>query len=136
MRRLILLCLPLAACAPEPGPEQLAARRAEAMLHAAGHANTTLLAPLAGLDGEGQPGVCGLIETRAGPVRVVVALATGSVRTGVPALRASLARASARAHAPASPPARCVAKIVSVARGSGCWLASHAPSPGPPGTAR
>lgn len=85
MRRLILLLLPLAACAPEPGPEQLAARRAEAMLHAAGHANTTLLAPLAGLDGEGQPGVCGLIETRAGPVRVVVALATGSVRTGVPA---------------------------------------------------
>lgn len=85
MRRLTLLLLPLAACAPEPGPEQLAARRAEAMLHAAGHANATLLAPLAGLDGEGQPGVCGLIETRAGPVRVVVSLATGSVRTGVPA---------------------------------------------------
>lgn len=85
MRRLILLLLPFAACAPEPGPEQLAAHRAEAMLHAAGHANATLLAPLAGLDGEGQPGVCGLIETRAGPVRVVVSLATGSVRTGVPA---------------------------------------------------
>jgi hypothetical protein len=85
MRRLILLLLPLAACAPEPGPEQLAARRAEAMLHAAGHANATLLAPLSGLDGEGLPGVCGLIETRAGPVRVVVALATGSVRTGLPA---------------------------------------------------
>ena len=83
MRRLILLLLPLAACAPEPGPEQLAAHRAEARLHAAGHANATLLAPLAGLDGEGQPGVCGLIETRSGPVRVVVALATGSVRTGV-----------------------------------------------------
>jgi hypothetical protein len=46
-------------------------------------ANATLLAPLAGLDGEGQPGVCGLIETRSGPVRVVVALAMGSVRTGV-----------------------------------------------------
>ena len=85
MRRLTLLLLPLAACAPEPGPEQLAARRAEAMLHAAGHANATLLAPLAGLDDEGQPGVCGLIETRAGPVRVVVALARGSVRTGQPA---------------------------------------------------
>lgn len=55
------------------------------MLHAAGHINATLLAPLAGLDDEGQPGVCGLIETRAGPVRVVVALAKGRVRTGQPA---------------------------------------------------
>lgn len=55
------------------------------MLHAAGHANATLLAPLSGLDGEGLPGVCGLIETRAGPVRAVVELATGAVRTGQPA---------------------------------------------------
>ncbi len=87
MRRLSLLLLPLAACAPEPGPEQLASRRAESMLHAAGHTNATLLAPLAGLDDEGQPGVCGLIETRAGPVRVVVALATGGVRIGLPAVK-------------------------------------------------
>ncbi|WP_017669349.1 hypothetical protein [Sandarakinorhabdus sp. AAP62] len=85
MRRLILLLLSISACAPEPGPEQLAARRAEGLLHAAGHDNATLLAPLAGLDGDGQPGVCGLIETRAGPVRVVVALASGQVRAGVPA---------------------------------------------------
>jgi hypothetical protein len=85
MRRSLLLFLPLAACAAEPGPEQRAAQRAEVMLRGAGHGDATLLAPLAGLDGDGQPGVCGLIETRAGPVRVVVALATGLVRVGVPA---------------------------------------------------
>jgi hypothetical protein len=86
MRRLILLSLlPLAACAPEPGPEQIAARRAEGLVRAAGHANATVLAPMAGLDDEGRPGVCGLIETPSGPVRVVVALASGDVRTGVPA---------------------------------------------------
>jgi hypothetical protein len=89
MRRLllpVLLCaLPLAACAPELPPEQLAARRAEQLLARAGHAGTTLLAPIAGLDNQGQPGVCGLIETRAGPVRAVVELATGAVRTGQPA---------------------------------------------------
>lgn len=85
MKRLILILLPLAACAPETPPEQLAAQRAEAMVRKAGQPNTALLAPLAGLDGEGQPGVCGLIETRAGPVRVVVALASGAVRFGVPA---------------------------------------------------
>lgn len=51
----------------------------------AGHANQILLAPIAGLDGQGQPGVCGLIETRAGPVRAVVELATGAVRIGQPA---------------------------------------------------
>jgi hypothetical protein len=85
MRRLLLLALPLAACAPELPPEQLAARRAEALLARAGHSGTTLLAPIAGLDSNGQPGVCGLIETRAGPVRAVVELATGAVRTGSPA---------------------------------------------------
>jgi hypothetical protein len=83
--RILFLLLMLAACAPELPPEQLAARRAQALLQAAGHRNATLLAPLAGLDGEGQPGVCGLMETRAGPVRVVVALASGQVRSGVPA---------------------------------------------------
>lgn len=87
MRRCFLLLLPLWACAPEPGPEQLAAHRAEGLLHAAGHGGAALLAPLAGLDGEGHPGVCGLIETRSGPVRVVVSLASGEVRTGVPAIR-------------------------------------------------
>ena len=85
MRRLLPFLLSLAACAPEPGPEQLAAGRAETLIRAAGHANAILLAPLSGLDGEGQPGVCGLIETPAGPVRVVVALASGQVRTGRPA---------------------------------------------------
>ncbi len=54
-------------------------------MRGAGHADAILLAPMTGLDGSGQPGVCGLIETRAGPVRVVVALASGLVRTGVPA---------------------------------------------------
>ena len=79
------LLLLLAACAPDLPPEQLAARRAESLLHRAGHSDAVLLAPLAGLDGEGQPGVCGLIESRAGPVRVVVGLASGAVRIGVPA---------------------------------------------------
>jgi hypothetical protein len=64
----------------------LAARRAASLLKAAGGGQVTLLAPLAGLDAGGQPGVCGLVETRAGPVRVVVELATGQVRTGVPAI--------------------------------------------------
>ncbi len=87
MRRLFLLALPLAACAPELPPEQLAARRAETLMARAGHDGAVLLAPLAGLDGQGQPGVCGLVETPAGPVRVVVELASGAVRLGVPAAR-------------------------------------------------
>ena len=87
MRFVLPPLLILAACAPEPGPEQLAAKRAELLVRAAGHGNATLLAPLAGLDGDGKPGVCGLMETRAGPVRVVVSLATGTVRTGVPAVQ-------------------------------------------------
>lgn len=84
MRRLVLLLLPLTACAPDLPPEQIAAARAEALVRRT-RPDATLLAPLAGLDGEGRPGVCGLIETRAGPVRVVAALASGEVRTGVPA---------------------------------------------------
>ena len=85
MRTLLPVLLLLGACAPEVVPEQLAAGRAESLIRAAGRPGTMLLAPLAGLDGEGQPGVCGLIETSAGPVRVVVALASGQVRTGLPA---------------------------------------------------
>lgn len=81
---LLLAALP-AACAPDIPPEQLAARRAETLLHRAGKPGATLLAPISGLDGEGQPGVCALIETPAGPVRVVVELATGAVRVGKPA---------------------------------------------------
>lgn len=84
MRRLALFLLPLSACTPDLPPEQIAAARAEALVRKA-HPDATLLAPIAGLDGEGKPGVCGLIETRAGPVRVVAALAIGEVRTGVPA---------------------------------------------------
>ncbi|WP_164155846.1 hypothetical protein [Sandarakinorhabdus rubra] len=82
---LCIAVLALAACAPELPPEQLAAQRAQTLLKSAGHQGVSLLAPIVGLDGEGQPGVCGLIETPAGPVRVVVALATGQVRRGVPA---------------------------------------------------
>ncbi len=84
-RYLFLMPLLLAACAPELPPEQLAAQRAEALLRGAGPTDAILLAPIAGLDTESRPGVCGLIETRAGPVRVVVGLATGAVRIGVPA---------------------------------------------------
>jgi hypothetical protein len=84
-RSLFLLSLLLVACAPELPPEQLAAQRAEALLRGVGPADATLLAPIAGLDVQSRPGVCGLIETRAGPVRVVVGLATGGVRIGVPA---------------------------------------------------
>ena len=85
MRRLLLLLVPLSACAPELPPEQVAARRAQALLQGAGQPNATLLAPIAGIDGAGQVGVCGLIETRSGPVRVVVDLASRTVRIGKPA---------------------------------------------------
>jgi hypothetical protein len=89
MRVFLPLLLALAACAPELPPEQRAARRAEGLIRAAGHPNAMLLAPLSGLDDAGQPGVCGLIETPVGPVRVVVALGSGQVRTGVPATQAA-----------------------------------------------
>jgi hypothetical protein len=82
---MFLLPLLLAACAPDLPPEQLAAHRAEALLRGVGPADAILLAPIAGLDPQSLPGVCGLIETRSGPVRVVVGLATGGVRIGVPA---------------------------------------------------
>ncbi len=85
MRPLLPPLLLVAACAPDLPPEQLAAQRAEALLRGAGPADAMLLAPIAGLDGEGKPGVCGLIETPAGPVRVVIGLATEGVRIGVPA---------------------------------------------------
>ncbi|MEI6486059.1 MAG: hypothetical protein WCO11_07305 [Sphingomonadales bacterium] len=85
MKRALLLLLPLAACAPDLPPEQVAAVKAEARVRAVGHTGATLLAPIAGLDDRGRIGVCGLIETPAGPVRVVVTLADGAVRTGVPA---------------------------------------------------
>lgn len=84
---LLLPMLLLAACDPGLPPEQIAANRAGALLKGAGHGDGTILAPIAGLDGEGQPGVCGLIETPAGPVRVVVNLAAATVRTGVPAVQ-------------------------------------------------
>lgn len=87
MRVSFPILLVLAACAPDLPPEQLAARRAETLMRAVGHHNAAVLAPLAGLDSDGKIGVCGLIETRAGPVRVVVALASGDVRIGVPATR-------------------------------------------------
>lgn len=85
MRRLLLLLVPLSACAPELPPEQVAARRAEMLVAGAGHKGATVLAPIAGIDGAGNIGVCGLIETRAGPVRVVVELGSGLVRIGKPA---------------------------------------------------
>ena len=85
MRRLLLLFVPLSACAPELPPEQIAARRAQALMEGAGQRGATLLAPIAGIDDAGQVGVCGLIETRSGPVRVVVELASGTVRIGKPA---------------------------------------------------
>lgn len=85
MRRTILALLPLAACAPELPPEQIAARAAEALARSNGKGDGSILAPIAGLDGQGKPGVCGLLETPAGPVRIVVSLADRSVRTGLSA---------------------------------------------------
>ncbi|WP_156255496.1 hypothetical protein [Sandarakinorhabdus oryzae] len=82
---MLLLLLPLTACAPDLPPEQVAARRAEALARSNGKGDGTILAPIAGLDGEGKPGICGLIETPAGPVRIVVSLAERSVRSGLPA---------------------------------------------------
>ena len=83
MKRLLLALLPLAACAPELPTEQIAARQAEALARGNGRGDGSILAPIAGLDGSGKPGICGLIETPAGPVRIVVNLTERSVRTGV-----------------------------------------------------
>lgn len=83
----LLLVLALVACAPDLPPEQLAAHRAQSLLKTAGHRDATVLAPIAGLDGEGRPGVCGLIETADGPVRVVVELTSGETHIGVPAVQ-------------------------------------------------
>lgn len=85
-RGLLLLTL-LAACAPDLPPEQIAARRAESLARSQGRGDGTILAPIAGLDGQGLPGVCGLVETPAGPVRIVVSLKERSVRSGLPAAR-------------------------------------------------
>lgn len=86
MRAFVLLpLLLLAACDPALPPEQIAASRAAALVKGTGHGDGTVLAPIAGLDGAGQVGVCGLIETPAGPVRVVVNLAENTVKLGVPA---------------------------------------------------
>lgn len=85
MKHLLLVLLPLTACVPELPTEQIAARQAEALARASDKGDGTILAPIAGLDGSGNPGVCGLIETPAGPVRIVVNLKERSLRTGVPA---------------------------------------------------
>jgi hypothetical protein len=83
----LLLLVP--ACAPELPPEQVAARRAEALVKPAlagsGRGDGTILAPIAGIDDRGRAGVCGLVETPAGPIRVVVDLAGATFRTGVTA---------------------------------------------------
>ena len=71
MKRLLLILLPLTACAPELPVEQIAARQAEALARGNGKGDGTILAPIGGLDGSGKPGVCGLIETPAGPVRKI-----------------------------------------------------------------
>jgi hypothetical protein len=86
MRPMPLLALvTLAACGTEFSPEQAAARRAEALVQGTGRPSALLLGPVMGLDSRSHAGVCGLIETSAGPVRVVVDLASATVRTGVPA---------------------------------------------------
>lgn len=90
MRCLPFALLPaLATCAPDLPPEQVAARRAEALvrpvLAGSGRGDGTILAPIAGIDRQGRAGVCGLVETPAGPVRVVVDLAAARFRTGLPA---------------------------------------------------
>lgn len=83
----LLALLLLAACSSEIPPEQAAARRAEALVQGTGRPNALLLGPVVGLDARSQAGVCGLIETPNGPVRVVVDLAGATVRTGLPATR-------------------------------------------------
>lgn len=86
MRPMPLLALiPLAACSRELLPEQVAAQRAEALVQGTGRPNALLLGPVMGLDARSQAGVCGLVETPNGPVRVVVDLGSASVRTGLPA---------------------------------------------------
>jgi hypothetical protein len=85
MRRIAFTCLMLAACTSDVPPEQVAAQRAEALVQGTGRPQALLLGPVMGLDARSQAGVCGLIETPNGPARVVVDLAAGTVRLGVPA---------------------------------------------------
>jgi hypothetical protein len=80
----VFLALLLAACGTDEVPEQLALARANGLLAGAGQGNAMILAPLFGLDAGGEPGICALIETPAGPVRLVVALRAGTVRLGKP----------------------------------------------------
>lgn len=80
-----LALIPLAACTGELAPEQVAAQRAEALVQGTGRPQALLLGPVMGLDARSQAGVCGLIETPNGPVRVVVDLAAATVRVGMPA---------------------------------------------------
>jgi hypothetical protein len=75
----------LAACSSDVPPEQVAAERAEALVQGTGRPTALLLGPIMGLDSNGRAGVCGLIETPNGPVRVVIDLTDATVRTGVPA---------------------------------------------------
>ncbi|MEI6417569.1 MAG: hypothetical protein WCO82_00735 [Sphingomonadales bacterium] len=81
---IVILALALAACSSDVAPEQAALARAQAALARAGQADAMVLAPLFGLDAVGQAGLCGLLETPAGPVRLVVALRDGTVRLGKP----------------------------------------------------
>lgn len=81
----LIALIALAACSSELPPEQVAAQRAEALVQGTGRPNALLLGPIMGLDSRSKAGVCGLIETPNGPVRVVVDLADATVRTGVPA---------------------------------------------------
>lgn len=81
---LLIGALALAACSADVAPEQVALARAQAILASAGRADAMILAPLFGLDASGEAGLCGLLETPAGPVRLVVALRAGTVRLGKP----------------------------------------------------
>ena len=80
----VFLALLLGACSTDAVPEQLALARANGLLASAGQGNAMILAPLFGREAGGGPGICALIETPAGPVRLVVALRPGTVRLGKP----------------------------------------------------
>ncbi|WP_310496810.1 hypothetical protein [Sandarakinorhabdus sp.] len=80
---LILSCL--SGCADDAAPERRALTIAGDLVARAGIGDGAILAPIMGVDSEGRLGLCGVVETRKGPVRIVADFAAGTVRSGRPA---------------------------------------------------
>lgn len=86
MRRLtVTLLLLLPACAEDAAPERRALSAATDMVRSAGTGDGAILAPIIGIDADDRIGLCGVVETRDGPVRIVADFSAGTLRSGRPA---------------------------------------------------